>query len=170
MVRFTEKQYSRQPLFLVVIGAITLGAWAVFVQQIVRGKPVGENPMSDWGVVVVAILFGLGLPALLLMMHVRTTVGEDRVVIEVRPFTRREILADDIVRFGQRPVNPVREYGGWGIRGYRKSNRAYLMSGNTGVQLELANGDRVLIGSNRPDELETAIAVMKDAVLTVRNP
>lgn len=155
---FTEKQYSRQPIFLAIVAIVALGMWLTFVQQILRGKPVGSNPMSDWGVIVMLILLGIGLPALFLSLHVRTTVLADRVIIEVVPFTRREILGTDIVGFAVRRVKPIRDYGGWGIRGLTSGNRAYLMTGNTGVQLELANGDRVLIGSNRPAELEAAIA------------
>jgi hypothetical protein len=53
----------------------------------------------------------------------------------------------------------LREYGGWGVRGFG-SNRAYNMRGDQGVQLDLVDGSRVLIGTQRPGELETAIAAM----------
>jgi hypothetical protein len=36
--------------------------------------------------------------------------------------------------------------------------RAYNVSGNRGVEITLANGKRVLIGSQRSDELAAAIA------------
>jgi len=35
--------------------------------------------------------------------------------------------------------------------------KAYNVSGNRGVQLELLNGGRILIGSQKPEELVKAI-------------
>lgn len=160
MSLFEERQFSRQLWLLLLTGVIALASWAIVVQQIVRGEPVGENPMSDWGVVVLALLFGIGLPALILWMHVEIIVRTDGIAISVAPFTRRFIEPEEIAHFASRTVRPLRDYGGWGVRGFG-GNRAYLMNGNTGVQLDLVNGDKVFLGSNRPEELENAIAIMK---------
>ncbi|MHC4338483.1 MAG: hypothetical protein ACYSTG_11155 [Planctomycetota bacterium] len=64
-----------------------------------------------------------------------------------------------------RTYKPIREYGGWGIRySFRKGiGRAYNMSGNKGVQLVFKNGKKLLIGSQKPDELAQAInSIMKN--------
>jgi len=161
MPHFQERQYSRQLWILLLVGVVALATWATFVQQILRGKPVGENPMNDWGVWALTLLLGVGLPALILWMHVETTVGPDQLIVAVVPFTRRVIQPGEIARFGARESKPIREFGGWGIRGLG-GNRAYLMSGNTGVQLDLKNGAKVYIGSSRPGELESAIAAMME--------
>ena len=57
---------------------------------------------------------------------------------------------------------PILEYGGWGIR-YSPFGKgwAYNVRGNQGVQLELANGQRILVGSQRADELARAIGQAK---------
>jgi len=164
MPQFTEKQYIRQPFLIGIIALIVIGVWATFVQQIFRGQPVGSNPMNDWGVVLLALVLGIGLPALFIFMHVRTTVLPGSLVVEVVPFSRRKIAPAEIVRFGVRTVRPIRDYGGWGIRGWG-GKRAYLMSGDTGVELDLVNGDTILIGSSRPQELAAAIAAMKNSQL-----
>jgi hypothetical protein len=51
----------------------------------------------------------------------------------------------------------LRDYGGWGIR-YGSKGKAYNVSGSRGVRLELSNGKRLLIGSQRPEELSEAVA------------
>jgi hypothetical protein len=61
-VRFHERQRLRHFWLVALVAAMALLAWATLVQQIVRGKPVGTNPMSDWGVIVVWFLMGVGLP------------------------------------------------------------------------------------------------------------
>ena len=49
-----------------------------------------------------------------------------------------------------------REYGGHGIR-YGSKGKAYTVSGDRGVQIELLNGKQLLIGSQRAEELVQAI-------------
>ena len=55
-----------------------------------------------------------------------------------------------------RTYNPIREYGGWGIR-YGLKSKAYNVHGNHGVQLELLNRKRLLIGSQRSEEFANAL-------------
>ena len=55
-----------------------------------------------------------------------------------------------------RTYKPVREYGGWGLRGWGR-NRAWNMSGNQGVQLVFRDGRRLLLGSQRARELAAVL-------------
>ena len=48
------------------------------------------------------------------------------------------------------------EYGGWGVR-WGAEGRAYSVSGNRGVRLQLAAGGTLLVGSQRAYELAQAI-------------
>ncbi len=51
---------------------------------------------------------------------------------------------------------PILEYGGWGIR-YGLRGRAYNVSGNRGLRVELTNGKHILFGSAKPEELKLAL-------------
>tara|TARA_B100001750_G_scaffold203907_1_gene179983 strand:+ start:4611 stop:4832 length:222 start_codon:yes stop_codon:yes gene_type:complete len=51
---------------------------------------------------------------------------------------------------------PIRDYGGWGIR-YGSKGKAYNVSGNQGVLLEFTKSKPILIGSQKPQDLSTAI-------------
>ncbi|MGZ7167683.1 MAG: hypothetical protein ACXVIP_04695, partial [Halobacteriota archaeon] len=77
------------------------------------------------------------------------------------PLFSRTIPLSDIVTYEARQYRPVLEYGGWGIRFGTRRKRAYTMSGNRGVELELIDGTRLLMGSQRPDELVSAIRAVK---------
>ena len=87
-----------------------------------------------------------------------TEVRSDGLCVGARPFTRlrRHIPFDQIKTCQARTYSPMREYGGWGIR-YGPSGKAYNMTGNAGVQLELASGERLLIGSRKAEELAEEI-------------
>ena len=156
MPTYTETQRPRQTWFFLIIALLALFGWGLFIQQIVRRKPVGDNPMSDVGATIVAALLGLALPAFFLWFKLETTIYPDRVEIRMAPLTRRVIRASEIAGAEARTYRPLREFGGWGIRGWG-ANKAYNMSGDQGVQLVLTNGNRILIGTQHPQELEAAI-------------
>ena len=56
-----------------------------------------------------------------------------------------------------RTYSPITEYGGWGIK-WGSGGKAYNVSGNRGVQQEFTDGKRLLIGSQKPEQLDSAIA------------
>ena len=74
---------------------------------------------------------------------------------------RRRFAFDDIASCEARTYRPLLEYGGWGIR-WGPSGRAYNVKGNRGVQLVLSSGKRLLVGSQKAEELATAITRGKD--------
>jgi hypothetical protein len=53
---------------------------------------------------------------------------------------------------------PIKEYGGWGIKGWSPNRLIYNVSGDQGVELTLHDGRQLMLGSQRPQELAGAIA------------
>jgi hypothetical protein len=82
----------------------------------------------------------------------------DGIYIRFFPFhfSYKEIAFHDLKSFEVRTYNALREYGGWGIR-YGPQGKAYNVGGNRGVQLVLADGKRILIGSQKPEEFLAAV-------------
>jgi len=52
--------------------------------------------------------------------------------------------------------NIARDYGGYGIRSTREG-KAYVANGGRGVRLTLDDGEKLVVGSQRPDELAAAL-------------
>ena len=50
----------------------------------------------------------------------------------------------------------ARDYGGYGFRSTREG-KAYVANGGRGVRLTLAAGEKLVVGSQRPDELAEAL-------------
>jgi hypothetical protein len=65
-------------------------------------------------------------------------------------------LWQDIEKIYVREYAPLSEYGGWGLRYSVNHGKAYNVSGNQGVQLFFTNGKKLLIGTQKPEEI-TAI-------------
>ena len=157
-VGFRESQRFSQVWIWFIIAVIDGLCWWAFVQQIILGRPFGDHPASDGVMVVICVLAGIGLPLLLVTCRLVTEVRADGLYIRFVPLhlTWRRFGFDDIASCEARTYRPLLEYGGWGIR-WGPSGRAYNVSGNRGVQLVLSNGKRLLIGSQKAEELATAI-------------
>ncbi len=72
------------------------------------------------------------------------------------PFVTIRLPLADVRTAEVRNYNAVLEYGGWGLR-FGWKGWAFNARGNRGVQLVMASGRRILIGSQRPEELLRAI-------------
>lgn len=144
-------------LWLLILG-ISGMAWYAAVVQIVMRRPFGNKPMPDTGLVVIWLIFGIGLPALFFSSKLITEVRRDGIYVRFTPlhFSFQRIGFEEIKKFEVRAYRAIREYGGWGIR-HGREGKAYIVSGNRGVQLELLNQNRLLIGSERPDEFLLAL-------------
>jgi hypothetical protein len=143
-------------LALLPAGLIYWGA----IQQLYYGEPWGNNPGSDGLMWFLLVALGFLFPVFLLTIHMSTTVT-DTVNVRFFPFMTkpRRIGRDQIVTYSVVRYSPIMEYGGWGIKG-TSSHRTYNISGNRGVRITFPDGTTVLIGTQRPEELYTAITAM----------
>ena len=162
-VIFREQQKFSSRLCLVLVCSLVVGV-AIIVAVLVIQESV------DASVIVTAILGGIVAPiaivVLFLLTNLETEVRSDALYVRLFPFHihYRKFAKEDLSECYARTYKPIREYGGWGIRcGFRKgSGKAYNMKGNQGAQLVFKNGKRLLIGSQKPDELAEAInSIMK---------
>lgn len=154
---FREVQYFRQWWLWLIVLFIAGLSWHTAIEQLVFGIPSGNKPASDLEVLVIWIVFGILLPALFWFGRLITEVRRDGLYFCFFPFhlSFKKIPFTQIRKYEVRTYSPA-EYGGWGIRGW-SDDMVYNVSGNRGVQLELVNGKRLLIGSQRPEELAEAI-------------
>jgi hypothetical protein len=151
------QRFSQWWLWLLMIGIAGL-TWYGFIQQIVFGKPFGSNPAPNAVMWILWIVFGIGFPLLFYAMRLVVKVSEDTIHVRFFPFHLRfqKIPLAKLKGYEVRTYSPIKDYGGWGIR-YGSKGKAYNVSGNRGVQLELLNGERILIGSQKPEEFAAAI-------------
>jgi hypothetical protein len=163
--RFFESQRFRQTWVWVLLIGVMLPILLLFgyglYQQVVLGRPFGNQPLSNGALITIIVANVAVLAAVMVMMwfaHLDVAVRDRELVIRFVPFhlKPRRITLDEIAEAQARQYRPIVEYGGWGIR-YGFNGMAYNVSGNEGVQLTLRNGKRILIGSQRSAELARAL-------------
>ncbi len=86
-----------------------------------------------------------------------TTVLVKRTEIHVYlgsiPLIRKRVAFADIASMESVRYHPLREFGGWGVRGFG-AKQAWTARGDRAVVLDLVNGKQLYVGSDTPQRLE----------------
>ena len=129
------------------------------IKQLILNKPWGNNPMSDIGLILVSVCVFL-LSILMITVKLETFITKEGIFVRFFPFLIRCRFYswDKINQVEIKKYAPLKHYGGWGFRIGMNGSIAFNMRGNIGLELVLNNGRKVLIGTNNPQEMETAIA------------
>jgi hypothetical protein len=93
----------------------------------------------------------------LLYMTTEVTPTDLRVWFGWVPTYRRIIPIGSVRSIEVVTYRPIADYGFWGIRSGRDGDKALTARGNRGVRLELTDGTRLLIGSQRPEQLARSL-------------
>jgi hypothetical protein len=154
-----EQRFNQWWLWLLILEPTSM-MWYGAIQQLIFDKPYGTNPTSDTGISILLVLFGILLPLFMYSLRLITEVRQDGLYVRFYPFhlSFRQYPYESINSYQVREYSPLKEYGGWGIR-YGMKGMAYNVSGNRGVQLEFKTGKRLLIGSQRPEELTSQMQI-----------
>jgi hypothetical protein len=159
---FFEEQAFRQRrmrLLLAVPPSILL---LLAIWQVVLGHPWGKHPMSNAGLIGWT-LFLWFVYVRLVRVRLVTELAPSELLVSMRGlWRRRRIPVSDIKSVEVITFDPVRDFGGYGIRATRHGT-AYIAGGNDGVRLQLTSGATVLIGSERSKELADAIGRLNSA-------
>ncbi len=166
---FSEEQrfdqlWLKVPLYVLAVGNVVLFAYG-FYKQLIAGKPWGDNPMSDVGLVFttfsVLLIWGL-IFFLFEKTKLFTSIYENEIRLRFPPFFYKEKIIPFrmIQKMEVRKYNPITEYGGWGLR-YGLRGKAYNVKGNIGLQIQFINGKKLLIGTQKPDQVKWAISKMQ---------
>ncbi|MBX2930283.1 MAG: hypothetical protein KF852_20800 [Saprospiraceae bacterium] len=154
-ILFTERQRFKQWwLWLILLGVNGLFLFGVF-KQFIGGQQFGDKPMGNAG-----LLIGTGLSIVFTLFFVSfrldTTIKKDGIYVRFFPFHLKfkHYAWDSLTTSFVRQYSPLTEYGGWGLRlGLFGKGTAYNVSGDKGLQLEFTDSKKLLIGTNKPDEL-----------------
>ncbi|MBK5210456.1 MAG: hypothetical protein JJE44_13285 [Flavobacteriaceae bacterium] len=70
-----------------------------------------------------------------------------------------------------RNYNAIFEYGDWGLKfSFRKSRgKSFTVKGNIGLQIALLNGNKILIGTQKKEEIQRTIETYQHKIITDEN-
>jgi hypothetical protein len=154
-----EQSFDWRVYALTALAEALTGLAMVYVYQ--GGNTPGLNgPRKELAMALLLLVEFCLIPLVivgLLRMTTEVTPTDLRVWFGWVPTYRRFVDLGAVRRIEVVTYRPLADYGGWGIRMGRDGERVFNARGNRGVRLELADGTRLLIGSQRPEALALAI-------------
>ncbi|HJW17491.1 MAG TPA: hypothetical protein VJ499_10245 [Flavisolibacter sp.] len=146
-------------------GRFFLGCCVLFVLALAFHLTWQKQLNDEITKCLVAGIIILSLLSLFANIKMVTQLREDGIYVRFPPFQPAFSKYEwkDITEVYIREYNALYEYGGWGIRfglmgiKYGQGGKAYIISGNQGIQLEMKDGTKVLIGTQKPDEISSIL-------------
>jgi len=112
---------------------------------------------------------------LIFSFKLKTRIDEKGIYYRFIPFhlSIKFIAWDTLKNAYVRKYDPISEFGGWGMKGRllkRKSKGvAFNVKGNIGLQLELQNGKKILIGTQKKEEVKRVLITYADSMINHEN-
>jgi len=128
----------------------------------------GEILSNTRGILVFIFVF-----VLFNFFKLKTRIDEKGVYYQYLPFyfSCRFLPWNSISKCYVRNYDAIFEYGGWGLKfSFRKSKgKSFTVKGDVGLQLELRNGKKILIGTQKKDEIQRTIDTYQDKIGTMNS-
>ncbi|MFN5370471.1 MAG: hypothetical protein ACK5B6_03320 [Bacteroidia bacterium] len=160
MIHFEEKQpfHKNSLIWVGIVGMVP----PIIIEV---SKAVKEGSGSFENVALLIFIEALVF-TFLFTSRLETKLDEHGISYRLFPFhlKTRFIAWDEINNAQVRKYDPLGEYWGWGIKGTRK-NRAINIAGDIGLQLELKNGRKLLIGTLQKEKMERVVEKIQSANL-----
>jgi hypothetical protein len=159
-VYFHEKQRFRQwwvwLLLIVLNGLLAVTLYHSFTDDQASVFNVEGYALLFSGVVTSAVTL------FMLIAFLETEFSASGISVRLYPFHTKFKHFDwkSIEGIEVRTYHPIREYGGWGLRG-KRNDAAWNISGNQGLQLHFKNGTRLLIGTNQAQQMNEALSELQ---------
>jgi len=152
---FESQRLSK--FWLTVFAIVIFASIALIIFDVYQRTPPVDPSWTYYLGTIAIISFILICFIGLVSLKLFVSVDEDGILIRYRPFLTRLIKFEDIESAKARKYKVIREYGGWGIKGYSKNKITYNARGDMGVEITLKDKRMIMIGSQTPDQLEEVI-------------
>lgn len=154
---FKEQQkFTQFLLWLTIISISVIWCYVKYQTYYLKhsfGNIEPTNNLFHFVDIIIGLLFLIFITA-----NLKTEVKEDGIYYKFFPFHFRykSIKWSNVKKIEVRQYKPLKEYLGWGIR-IGASGLAYSVKGNIGLQVILKNNQRILFGTQKPNELRDII-------------
>ena len=154
---FKETQrFSQWWLWLLLLSILIYEYYGTY-KQIYMGEAFGDNPMPDSSLMITVVVV-TAVVLLFLFVKLTTTIDASGIKMYFFPFTKKKISWDEVKNVTVLNYGFV---GGWGVRLWTKYGTVYNIKGNKGLFVELKNGNKFLIGTQKEEQLAKVIEFYK---------
>jgi hypothetical protein len=152
-VLFEETQRNILSFVIPIPLAVAFGAMAAI--QIISGKPIGNHPAPDIALVLIFLLM-TAFAFFIGRQKLKTSITPDEINAQIGLLGQTDIRLSDVKSMVIRKYKPTKEFLGWGVR-YNSTTDCFTMSGDIGLELTLNTNKKILIGTQKPKELQLVL-------------
>lgn len=160
---FIEEQRFTQTWLLVVMGFSLLVPIYVIINEYLNEN--SEMTTNEFIGTIGGIIL---VTAIIFIFKLTTRIDEKGIHYKFFPFhwSFKIITWSEISMAFVRNYDPIGEYGGWGFKGgwSKSKGKALNVSGDIGIQLELKNGKKLLIGTQKENEAKSVLETYKSKI------
>ncbi len=157
---FKEEQRFTQLWLHILLVVSFIVPIVLVVNEYVKREHKDTEASLGLIVVMISILLVYGL---IFSLKLKTKIDELGIHFRFVPFhfKKRTISWSAVEKAYIRNYEPISEYGGWGMKGGKLWNKdkglAYNVKGDIGLQLELKSGKKILIGTQKQEEMKRVL-------------
>ena len=160
VVIYREEQYFAWWIYALLAGIIAFG-WLSVIWPLHPAAVVGAVARAPGGEIPFFLLLGLVLPPALIIGILRMTTEvlpcQCRVWYGFVPTYRKAISLESVSRIEIVSYRAVRDHFFWGVQTTRDGEKVMTARGSRAVRIHMRDGSRILIGSQKPEELAESI-------------
>ncbi|WP_181374569.1 hypothetical protein [Polaribacter aquimarinus] len=153
-----EEQRFTQPWLFLILGISIMVPIGIILKEFYK-----ENSNVSLNEVIFIIMLILICTIPIFFFKLKTRIDENGIHYQFFPFhfSFKTISWKEIKNAHVRNYDPIGEYGGWGLKGgfpfNKKKGKAINVKGDIGIQLELQNNKKILIGTQKEIEAKQVL-------------
>jgi hypothetical protein len=151
---FQEKQrFTQWWLWAIITIGLLTGSYSVYMQYV-------EGAISK-NIFFIYTLFEAAILLFFVSLRLQTTITKDEIQVLFFPFhwKKRKYPFSTIKKIEVITYSPIGDYGGWGVR-FSTNGKAFNVKGDKGLKLHFNNRKPLLIGTQKPEELQKCIQII----------
>ncbi|MFT5762033.1 MAG: hypothetical protein ACI8WA_001157 [Polaribacter sp.] len=167
---FKEEQRFTQTWLLVLIVISMIVPIILIIKEFTK-----ENSTMSMNEFIFTIVLLPLCIAPIFFFKLKTRIDENGIHFQFFPFhlKPKTIAWSELKSANTRKYFAITEYGGWGLKtsflSRKKKGIAYTVSGDLGLQLQLKNGKKVLIGTQLLNDVNSVLKTYEDKIHTDEN-
>ena len=152
-----EQRFTQTWLIVLLIISITIPILIMVNEYSKENSSMTLNELLLTSLLMIAVVIPI------FFFKLKTRIDETGIHFQFFPFhfSIRTIAWSELKSVKTRKYDAISEFGGWGLKGgfiWKKSKGvAYNTSGDLGIQLEYKNGKKVLIGTQKIQEVNLVL-------------
>ena len=149
---FEQQKPNQWWLWCILIVNSLIPCYGVY-KQLYIGEQFGTKPISDLGLIIYLSISFLIL-ILFLIVNLKTKVNSEGIQMNFYPFVSKKVNWNEIKNI---EIISYGFVGGYGIRLWTKYGTVYNVKGKKGIYIQLKNGVKFLIGTQKEKEMRKVL-------------